>query len=243
MRRLLLAGGFAIFVVVALAAHIPATYLSRLCAESTRCRISGPEGTIWDGGATLHIHDGKRWLSVPRLHWVVSMGGTLRLTTGNTVFLWAPGRVGWKMTIENLGIDATIVGALLPQPLPRTGWEGIVAIPNLQWACDWQGPDCEGTGRILWLRAGQSSLSSALGDYQADASATRGRTGIGLTLKGDGGGLGITGNGHLQRSGYSFGGEAWASGPDKERIETLLNSFGQRTGNDRYRLQLSQRFH
>lgn len=242
MYRLLAACGLVVLVVFSLAAHIPATYLGGFCTESKYCLLTDLEGTIWNGSATLHIHDGTSWLAVPRVRWVVTMDGILRMTSGSAELEWIPGRIGWKLTVDKLTLDATILGAALPQPLPRTGWEGVITIPSLQWVCDWTGQDCEGVGHALWLRAGQRNLSNTLGNFEVIATATRGRREIGLTLKGEGGGLGLIGSGHIDSSTFQFGGEAWASGTDKDHIESMLNPIGQRSENGRYRLQLSKRF-
>ena len=243
-RKLALAALFTALFVPAAVSQWPAASLAGWVEDNSggRWKLSGAEGTLWNGSATLLVTESggaststQRWRVVQnvrwRWRWLEILQGRLAfdagLEQGGALIAVSSGGV----SVENLDttLPASVLGGLLTGPLARYGWTGNLQARSAAFKCAWSGHACAGEVEILWSNAGISEISqTTLGSYRSRIIGEGQAVHFDLaTLDGR---LQIAGTGDVDSAGTRFTGEAYAQGAEADRLEAHLRTFGQRGG-------------
>jgi len=177
-----------VLVLVILAfvvAKSPATLVDHVVSEVSQgtVRISGTEGTVWQGRGLLSVIDlatrGQRpWREV---RWSFDPIGLFRGEISWLIIINSvdPSTVavrisGWRLA--NLGISGPAENFLqrMPGPLGKLGWDGDIGLTVSSVNCSWR-QVCSGQMVAHWSGAGSSFLpGQVFGDYQLKVSGVAG---------------------------------------------------------------------
>ena len=238
---------FAVFFLPAFVVQWPAAWFQVKLEQANggQWMVSGAEGTIWDGKATLLMAergsssgnkiDNGRWRVVQNFRWKLRWN---ELWQGRLAFETVLEQGGVVIMISMRGValekldtqlPASVLSGVFSGPIGRYGWMGVLQARSPAFKCAWHGAACEGELELLWKDAGVSEIPGpALGSYRSRI------VGEGQTVHFDfttiEGRLEITGTGDMDAGGLRFIGEASATGIDAGRLEAQLRTLGRPAG-------------
>jgi hypothetical protein len=136
------------------------------------------------------------------------------------------GAGGWSLERVDGMFSAAELAVLLPGPLSAYGWSGEIHARSSAFQCAWGRPRCAGQVEFTWNAAGTVQIPGGpLGDYAVRMTAEGDALHFDLgTLRGS---LQIRGSGDATAGRLKFDGEAYATGQDTVRLETLLRAIGR----------------
>lgn len=223
--------------LVAAVIQFPAAWLSPQVDRITQkhWRLAGVEGSLWRGSGTLFVEDRSSgtWLPAWALTWQVQWPALLKGRIATQVKFDDGGRAnvsagisGWTLDDFDFSMPAIQLATLLPGALAQYGWYGSLTAKGSGFGCDWNGSSCAGQANISWRGAGTTQLlGQPLGDYRlrliGEGGALRWDMGT------ERGRLQVTGVGEISANTVQFNGEAFASGEDSARLETMLRAIGR----------------
>jgi general secretion pathway protein N len=226
-------GLFLLFALI----QLPAAWIAPQLARATRggWRIGAVEGTVWGGRATLYALNrataawypghALRWRLSPErlLHGIVT--AHVELDHGGRAEFYA-GNGGWSLEHVDGVFSAAELAVLLPGPLSAYGWSGAIHARSSAFRCAWGVPRCTGQVEFTWRDAGTAQIpGGSLGDYAVLMTAEGDALHFDLaTLAGS---LHIKGAGDMIAGRLRFDGEAYATGQEAPRLETLLRAIGR----------------
>lgn len=224
-----------------LCARLPAQWLVTLlpAACTFRCALVNVEGTVWEGqGEWIGIDDAGLAHPFTTLRWQWRPPHLK-----NQVFAWsidntAGGKIdvtfggdGLRLSVHSFGLPAEVLPAILPAPLPRRGWGGILELAG-EVSCQIGILECAGQASGNWRHARISTLfPSVLGDYRLALHGTfSGKsesvtTRINGDISSDRGPLWATGIGSLAGRRWQLTGNLRADGENQSRLESILSAF------------------
>lgn len=227
-------------------AFAPASFADLALERATRgrVRLAEAEGSIWHGAGRLVLQDvtaddagpaGAGMALPSRVRWRLQpLPLVLGLAQASLSFDGSPAAIPISGSLSELRVGA---GALdLPDiDLSRLGspWNTIrpVASVSLRWdALAFRDGVPEGRASIE-LRDTASAMTQVrpLGSYRIDVVGSGGV--LALSLATLGGALQLQGSGRFTaRTGLSFNAQAWADGPQRPQLQSLLALIGRREG-------------
>ena len=238
---------FAVLFLPAVVLQWPAAWFQFRLEQSNGAQwmVSGAEGTIWDGKATLLMAErgigsgnrinSERWRVVQSIGWKVRWN---ELWRGRLIFETALERGGAVITIGAGGVTlekldtqlpASVLSGVFSGPIGRYGWLGTLQAKSPLFKCAWHGAACEGEVDLLWKDAGVSEIPGPpFGSYRSRIVGEGQAVHFDLaTLEGR---LQITGAGDMNAGKLRFTGEASAAGVDAGRLEAQLRTLGRPAG-------------
>ena len=245
--KLTYAALFAAFFLVAALVQWPAATLQGTVQRTSggRWSLSGAEGTLWNGGATLlqaesgGVGGGKansgRWRVVQNLRWKVRWNALwqgrlaveVALEQGSVLVTIKP--TGVSLEKLDAQLPAAVLAGLISGQLGRYGWTGALQVQTPAFQCAWQGLDCTGAVELLWQDAGVTEIPGpALGSYRIRIVGEG--SSIHFDLATQEGRLQLTGNGEVGARGLRFTGEASATGAQAGQLEAQLRVLGRPAG-------------
>ena len=223
--------------MVAAVIQFPAAWLSPEVDRITQkhWRLAGVEGTIWRGSGTLFIEDrsSDTWLAARALTWRVLWPGLMKGRIATQVEFDDGGRAnvsagfsGWTLDDFDVSMPAAQLATLLPGALAQYGWYGSLAARGSGFRCAWNGFTCAGQVNIAWRGAGTTQIPGPpLGDYRLRLIGEGGA--LRWDMGSERGRLQIAGSGEISANAVQFSGEAFATGDDSARLETMLRAIGR----------------
>jgi hypothetical protein len=225
---------FLLFLLLRLPTAIIGAGLNQACGE--RCALAQATGTVWTGTARIDWRNAdKQWRELGSFAWTwlpeELRNGRLAWRIGfdaggdATVSL---GRDGWKATAAAVRLPVAALSGLLPAAAGRAGWGGELRVNVQFWGCDWSGTRCDGTAQGQWKDAGVAVVSPRrLGDYRLNFRRQPENPKTILFWNTLAGPLWLRVGGEIVDGQFRIGGEGWAEGEDKARLETFLASVGR----------------
>ena len=234
---------FTAFVLTAAVIQWPAAWLQGWVEQASdgRWKLSGAEGTIWNGSASLLLteNSGNRGRGSSRVFQNISwkLRGN-ELWNGRLVFetsleqgnvLITLNATEWSMEKLDAQLPASALAGLTSGPMGRYGWTGLLQARSAVFKCSLQGRDCTGEVELLWKDAGVTEVPGpVLGSYRIRIVGEGPSVHFDLTtLEGR---LQLAGKGEIGAAGLRFTGEASATGADAGPLEAKLRTLGRPAG-------------
>lgn len=235
---------FAIALLIALAARVPAHWLGARVSSATEGRVQfeSAQGTLWSGQANIRIAGGVvlehvEWrfqpLGLLRLEWRYQLKSDEPSLRGST--LVGATFSGFRLSDTQLRMPARTAAALAPF-IGTFSPEGLLGLQTTEWHCS-RSLVCDGDATLEWSDAAVALADlRPLGDYQITVQARAGRIHYDVkTLKGN---LRIAGKGEWQAgSPARFTGELSAAPADLPRVQGLMRLFGEPDARGMLRIQ------